>query len=67
VKAGGQRERIGRRALPHIENAMAAMELAVLACKRKCGMHEGMDKIDAVFASLRRAYNCLCERLISNS
>lgn len=62
VKAGGQRERIGRRALPHIEDAMAAMEAAVAACNRHCDMHEGMDKIDAVFAPLHRAHNCLAAR-----
>ena len=55
VKAGGRRERIGRRALPHVENAMAAMEEAVVACKEKRDIHEGMDKIDAVFGPLHLA------------
>lgn len=62
VKAGGHRERVGRRALPHIEDAMAAMEAAVAACDRHCDIHEGMDKIDAIFTPLRQAYNCLAVR-----
>lgn len=59
VKAGGQREQIGRRALPHIEDAMAAMKTAISTCDQHCAMHECMDKIDAVFVPLHRAYDCL--------
>ena len=59
VKTGGRRARIGNRALPHVENAMAAMEEALVACKEKRGIYEGMDKIDAVFSPLHLAYNCL--------
>jgi hypothetical protein len=58
VKSGGRRARIGSRALPHVKDAMAAME-AVVASNRKCGIYEGMDKIDAVFGPLHLAYNCL--------
>jgi hypothetical protein len=58
VKAGGRRARIGNRALPHVEDAMAAMK-EVVASNRKSGILEGMDKIDAVFGPLHLAYNCL--------
>lgn len=58
VKAGGRRARIGNRALPHVKAAMAAME-AVVASNRKCGIYEGMDKIDAVFGPLYLACACL--------
>lgn len=58
VKAGGRRARIGSRALPHVESAVA-MEAVSACCNRKCGIHEGMDKIAAVFSPLHLAYDCL--------
>lgn len=48
IRAGGGRERIGRRALPHVEDAMTAVK-AVLASNRNCDAHEVMDKIATVF------------------
>jgi hypothetical protein len=59
VKAGGLRGRIGNRALPHVRDAMAAMEAVVACNRRKCDIHECMDKILAVFGPLALAYNCL--------
>jgi hypothetical protein len=58
IRAGDGRERIGRRALPHIEDAMEAVK-AVVASNRNCGAHEVMDNIAAVFGPLHLAYNCL--------
>jgi hypothetical protein len=58
IRAGDGRERIGRRALPHVEDAMVAVK-AVVASNRNCGAHEVMDKIAAVFGPLHLANNCL--------
>lgn len=58
IRAGDGRERVGRRALPHIEDAMVAVK-AVVASHRDCGAHEVMDKIALVFGPLHLAYNCL--------
>lgn len=56
IRAGGGRERIGRRALPHVEDAMAAVK-AVVASNRSCDAHEVMDKIATVLGPFHLAYN----------
>ncbi len=58
IRAGDGREHTGRRALPHVEDAMVAVK-AVVASNRNCGAHEVMDKIEAVFGPLHLAYNYL--------
>jgi len=58
IRAGDGRERIGRRALPHVEDAMVAVK-AVVASNRNCSAHEVMDKIAGVFGPLHLAYDCL--------
>lgn len=59
VKAGGLRGRIGNRALPHVEDALAAMNAVIESSSQASQWQTTMDKISAVFSPLRLAYNCL--------